>query len=166
MHAKANKGLPRNGLQKTSTRATTIPFMRNYSSSRQWYIFPTSARSRGALLRGRSCPVNMSHLLERGASTAELNDMFERMDIDSEQIVACPAPETTSDVNITSDLTHIAGNAYKAGLHEKPGFGSGTWEKPPTSNWNSVRPETNRNPPSRVSRGRYDKQKRKVSFTR
>ncbi|RSL40497.1 hypothetical protein CEP51_016690, partial [Fusarium floridanum] len=79
----------------------------------------------------------MSRLFERGTSITEMNDMFQLMDVDSEQVVACPASKTTSETNFTSDLTHTDSNAYKAALHEKPGFGSGAWEKPPTSIWNS-----------------------------
>lgn len=107
----------------------------------------------------------MSRLLEGGASTTEITGMFELMDVDSEEIVARPASGTTREVNITSDSAYTDSNAYKAGLHEKPSFGSRTWEKHPTSIWNPVRLETRRNPICGVLRGRYGKQKRKVPFT-
>ena len=155
----------RNGLQETST-GSTIPFLKNYCAvGRSTYCSRLRVlAAHYSQCRGRNYLINMSRLLERGASITEMNDMFELMDVDSEQIVACPASETTREVDITSDLTHTDSNAYKAGLHEKPSFGSGAWEKPPTSIWNSVRLETRRNPPCRVSRVRYDQQKRKVSF--
>ncbi|KAL6409079.1 hypothetical protein AUP68_05448 [Ilyonectria robusta] len=42
-------------------------------------------------------------LLERRATTNELNKMFEHMDVDSERIEASDAPGTTREGNITSD---------------------------------------------------------------
>lgn len=80
----------------------------------------------------------------------------EHMDVDSERIEVSDAPGTTRESNIISDLTQIDSNDPRAGINEKPSFGSGACDKPPTGNWRSLGLETNRDELRKVSRERYD----------
>lgn len=90
-----------------------------------------------------------------------MNDTFELMDINSDETLACPAPQIP-EVDMTFDLMQIDSNRYQAVLHKEPSPRSGAWKEPPTGTCNSVRSETSRDSLQRVSRGRHNRKKRKA----
>ncbi|CAH0020151.1 unnamed protein product [Clonostachys rhizophaga] len=89
------------------------------------------------------------------APAAEMKDKFELLNINSDETLACPAPQGHGD-DMAVDPMQIDDDTYGA----EPSSGSGAWEKPPTGTWDPARSGTSPDPAHMVSRRRHNKQKR------